>query len=88
MVCTHEILVVVVVGGGGLYGQIKSVVIKISFSKGGVTLWNASVKFWWGRGSTTSSQICIDLKYPLTQCNMMECICEIWGGQLHQVNSA
>ena len=33
MVCTCEILV----GGGGLFGQVKSVVIKISFSKGGVT---------------------------------------------------
>ena len=31
MVCTCEILV-----GGGLFGQVKCVVIKISFSKGGV----------------------------------------------------
>ena len=35
MVCTCEILAGV--GGGGLFGQNKSVVIKISFSKGGVT---------------------------------------------------
>ena len=31
MVCTSEIL-----AGGCLFGQVKSVVIKISFSKGGV----------------------------------------------------
>ena len=34
MVSTCEILV----GVGGLFGQVKSVVIKISFSKGGVHL--------------------------------------------------
>ena len=32
MVCTCEIL-----AGGGLFGQVKSVVFKISVSKGGVT---------------------------------------------------
>ena len=32
MVCTCEIL-----AGGGPFGQVKSVVIKMSFSKGGVT---------------------------------------------------
>ena len=37
MVCTCEIL-----AGGGLFGQVKSAVIKISFSNG----WNTSVKFW------------------------------------------
>ena len=40
MVCTYEILTV-----GGLFGQVKYVVIKIFFSKGGVTLWYAPVKF-------------------------------------------
>ena len=33
MVCTCEILTG---GGGSLFGQVNSVVIKISFSKGGV----------------------------------------------------
>ena len=46
MVCTCEILA----GGGGLFGQVKYVVIKIFFSKGGVTLWCAPVKFWRGGG--------------------------------------
>ena len=43
-----------------------------------------------GRGSTTSSQICLDLKYPLCRrCNVMECICEILvGGEVCQVKSA
>ena len=41
MVCTCEILA----GQGGLFGQVKSVVIKISFSKGDVMLWYAPVKF-------------------------------------------
>ena len=40
-VSTCEILV----GVGGLFGQVKYVVIKISFSKGGVT---SPVKFWQG----------------------------------------
>ena len=48
MVCTCEILV-----GGSLFGQVKSVVIKIFFSGGGVT---SPVKFWQG-GSFWSSQI-------------------------------
>ena len=39
MVCTHEILT----GEGGLFGQVKSVVIKIFFSRG-VTLRYAPVK--------------------------------------------
>ena len=41
MVRTCEILA----GGGGLFGQVKSVVIKISFSKGGVMWWYTPVKF-------------------------------------------
>ena len=39
MVCTHEILT-----RGGLFGEVKSVVIKIFFSRG-VTLRYAPVKF-------------------------------------------
>ena len=42
MVYTCEILL------GGLFGQVKSVVIEISFSKGGVMQWYAPVKFWLG----------------------------------------
>ena len=33
---------------GVLFGQVKSVVIKISFSKGGVMLQYAHMKFWLG----------------------------------------
>ena len=33
---------------GGLFGQVKYAVIKIFFSKGGVTLQYAPMKFWWG----------------------------------------
>ena len=44
MVCTCEILA----KGGGLFGQVKSVVIKISFNKRGVMLWFVPVKFWLG----------------------------------------
>ena len=43
MVCTCEIL-----ARGGLFGQVKCVVIKISFNKGGVMLWFVPVKFWLG----------------------------------------
>ena len=44
MVSTCEILA----GQGGLFGQVKYVVIKSSFSKGGVMLWYAPVNFWLG----------------------------------------
>ena len=39
MICTCEIL------AGGIFGQVKSVVIKISFNKGGVMLQFAPMKF-------------------------------------------
>ena len=42
-------------GEGGLFGQVKSVVIKISFNKGGVTL-VCTCEIW--GGSSWSSQIC------------------------------
>ena len=41
MECISEILV----KGWSLFGQVKYVVMKIFFSKGGVTLWYAPVKF-------------------------------------------
>ena len=41
MECIRENLA----GEGGLFGQVKSVVIKISFSKGGVMLQYAPMKF-------------------------------------------
>ena len=40
MSCTHKIS-----ARGGGFVQVKSVVIKMSFSKGGVTLWFAPIKF-------------------------------------------
>ena len=40
MKCIRKILV-----GGGLFGQVKSVVKKNAFSKGGVALQLASIKF-------------------------------------------
>ena len=43
--------------GADLFGQVKYIVIKIAFSKEGVTLQYAPVKFWPG-GSFWSSQIC------------------------------
>ena len=49
--------------GGGLFGQVKYVVIKIAFSKGGVMLQYAPVKIWLGKGSSWSTQICRDLKF-------------------------
>ena len=42
MVCTCEILAG---EGGGLFDQVKSVVIKNSVNKGGVTLQFAPIKF-------------------------------------------
>ena len=65
MVCTCEILA----GRGVFFGQVKYVVIKIAFSKGGVMLQYAPVKFWLGRGSSWSTQICRRSE-----------ICLIWGG--------
>ena len=46
MKCICKILV----GGGGLFGQVKSVVKKIAFSKGGVALQFAPIKFKLGGG--------------------------------------
>ena len=41
--------------GGGLFGQVKYVVMKIFFSKGGVMLWYAPVKFQLGGGGQVKS---------------------------------
>ena len=43
----------------------SQICLDLKYPLGGVTSWNASVKFWQGRGPTMSSQICLDLKYPL-----------------------
>ena len=59
--CTCEVL-----AGGVKVGQVKSVVKKIAFSKGGVALQFAPIKFWLG-GSFWSSQICSPKKLPLVK---------------------
>ena len=51
---------------GGIFGQVKSVVKKIAFSKGGVALQFAPIKFWPG-GSFWSNQTCSQKKLPLVK---------------------
>ena len=63
MKCIREILVW---GGQSWSSQICSQK-KIAFSKGGVALQFAPIKFWPGGGSTTSSQICSQKKLPLVK---------------------
>ena len=74
-VCTHKILA----GGGGLFGQVKSVIKKFFYS--GVTLQVAPIKFWPGGGLFGQVKSVIK-KIFLLRCNVTGCTHKIlvWGG--------
>ena len=82
MVCTCEILT----GGGAQFGQVKSVDIKISFSREGVMMVYTCEILAGGRCNV------MECTYEILagdRCNVMECKCEILtvGGQLGHVKS-